>query len=216
MKFILPKSVLSLVGVADKIKMVKGKIVRPNYRFSTELVLLKASGGMHRCEATNGKSMAIITGVAEGEGEILVLARDLKTVRKVVLDKHTDLVFTCDPATKLCTIGGIKPPQREPDNTVTIDYYTDGAPGINGDKVRWPNTQGVLPNDKPTFVVDLDARLLSSLLDVTLAVNDNKPYAHLVFFANQNKPFAIVTNSMDRQQAFNGLMIPLRLDQDGD
>lgn len=210
MKMILPKSVLDLHCLATKPS--KSKRQTP-VRYGTLYVLLKAAGGMCRCEATCGKKMGIISGVADGDGEMFILASDLKSIKRIVKAKHTHVVFDANEAAKTCAIGGIAyvpgllAQDVLPEQTMSCKYYlAKDRDGV--DSIHWPKTQTVIPTAAPVYSVCLRADLLADLLQVAQAVNPGSPHVLCQFF-DANQPCSISVQSDDKQQAFDGLMIPI-------
>ncbi len=198
MKVVLPRSVLALSQLAST----------GNLRFATDNVLLTASGGNHRCEATNGKILGIINGIAEGDASLLINARKLAEIKKV-LDKNDEKIIIEAENGSFKAIGGNTHGAAMPTRSAIAGEYDTVRVGDSTEGQRWPNTNSVLPKTSPVASCKVDPLLLIDLFKAAAAVDGRKQPIITIHFYADGQPLSVSTSNEESTQFFDGMFCPL-------
>lgn len=208
MKAILPKSVLALTPLAAETNTRHG---------STTGVLLTASGGNCRCEATNGRLLGIIHGYAEGDIDIVIDAKKIAEIKKVMGKEDTSLVIDVDESR--FSAGGINinkyanGPVPTPFEDIRPTSTIGGECMLRPD-IRWPNTNQVIPSGKVACTFKVDAAYLIELLRCAIAVHNGKEACPVTFTVFKDRgehkvPIALTAKAEDGSAYFDAVLVPL-------
>ena len=212
-KCTLPRSVIALSKLAASEHQV---------RFgATANVKISASSGNFRAEATNGRLFGIINGYAEGEIDILIDAKKMAEIQKVLAKEHDRIVIETqhddEPGSRpTFTAGGIKPQVVKPDGPVPDPDPLSKIGGeypLPEEAGRWPNTNQVIPSGKVACRFMVDAHYLIDLLNVAIKVHggDCVPVTFTVFQDSgvHKKPICLTACNEEKTQVYDAVLVPL-------
>jgi hypothetical protein len=195
----LPKNLGALAAVPD---------AGPPGRYATAAVHVLDEEGHYRCEATDGKALAVVRGPSTAPSQVPAALEEAPNGCASTLVPARDWKTAFQLAPKGSAVGLVASAEK-----VTLagpGAVTTCAP-IEG---RFPNVDAVLPGHGPLARIHLDPRRLAALLQVAAAILEadkekhGGPAAVELMFYGRGKPLGLMGRNA-QGQTFDALLMPL-------
>lgn len=202
----LPANLAALAKVATK---------DTGHRYATSGVYLEVTATGYRAEATTGRILARVDGLAPVAERVPPTLADAPNGATSAIIPGSDWV---------AGLKRIHKKARSPHDVVhvvlgqhvtTFGDWQDQSQTAENIDGRWPNTDRVLPTGSPTATVAVDGHLLAQLLTVAAAFAEaGTDAARVVLELRQSKPGCsqtpvVLRSSNSTGQTFTGLLVPL-------